>query len=90
MTLHHHSCYRNGFFFKEDEGAKLIAPSIWNAYIDEVSEPVGTAGSFTKATLKGYTGVLDLLDKKYIDGTPVRDAVTGAATTIGLSNTHIN
>ena len=44
------------FFFKEDEGAKLIAPSIWNAYIDEVSEPVGAAGSFTKATLKGYTG----------------------------------
>ncbi len=75
------------FFFKEDEGAKLIAPSIWNAYIDEVSEPVGTAGSFTKATLKGYTGTSGRTfgPRNIADGTLVRDAVTGAATTIGLS-----
>ena len=76
------------FFFKEDEGAKLIAPSIWNAYIDTVSESVGAAGSFTKATLKGYTGVggVTFGTRNIADGTLVRDAVTGAATTIGLSN----
>ncbi|BCU98215.1 MAG: hypothetical protein CM15mV20_3150 [uncultured marine virus] len=76
------------FFFKEDEGAKLIAPSIWNAYIDTVSEPVGSAGSFTKATLKGYTGTggLTFGTRNIADGTLVRDAVTGTATTIGLSN----
>ena len=76
------------FFFKEDEGAKLIAPSIWNAYIDTVSEPVGSAGSFTKATLKGYSGTSgDTLSPRNIaDGTLVLDAVTGTATTIGLSN----
>ena len=75
------------FFFKEDEGAKLIAPSIWNAYIDTVSEPVGAAGSFTKATLKGYTGRGGPFGPRNVaDGTIVRDAVTGAATTIGLSN----
>ena len=75
------------FFFKEDEGAKLIAPSIWNAYIDTVSESVGAAGSFTKATLKGYTGRGGPLGPRNVaDGTIVRDAVTGAATTIGLSN----
>ena len=76
------------FFFKEDEGAKLIAPSIWNAYIDTVSESVGAAGSFTKATLKGYTGTggVTFGPRNIADGTLVRDAVTGAATTIGLSN----
>ena len=76
------------FFFKEDEGAKLIAPSIWNAYIDTVSEPVGAAGSFTKATLKGYTGTSGITfgTRNVADGSLVRDAVTGAATTIGLSN----
>ena len=76
------------FFYKEDEGAKLIAPSIWNAYIDTVSESVGAAGSFTKATLKGYTGTggVTFGTRNVADGTLVRDAVTGAATTIGLSN----
>ena len=76
------------FFFKEDEGAKLIAPSIWNAYIDTVSEPVGSAGSFTKATLKGYNGTSgsSFGTRNVADGTLVRDAVTGAATTIGLTN----
>ncbi len=76
------------FFFKEDEGAKLIAPSIWNAYIDTVSEPVGSAGSFTKATLKGYTGTagVTLGVRNIADGTLVLDAVTGTATTIGLTN----
>ena len=76
------------FFFKEDEGAKLIAPSIWNAYIDQVSEPVGSAGSFTKATLKGYieTNGEVFGPRNIADGTLVRDGVTGAATTIGLNN----
>ena len=75
------------FLFKEDEGAKLIAPSIWNAYIDQVSDPVGAAGSFTRATLKGYTGLTGPLGVRNIaDGTLVLDRVTGTATTIGLSN----
>ena len=76
------------FFFKSDEGAKLIAPSIRNAYIDTVSEPVGTAGSFTKATLKGYIGVngITLGPRNIADGSEVFDSVIGSATTIGLSD----
>ena len=76
----------NTFFYKTDEGAKLIAPSIWNAYIDEVSDPVGTAGSYTKATLKGYLGNRgEVLGPRAIaDGTLYLDGVTGTATTIGL------
>ena len=76
------------FFFKSDEGAKLISPSIWNAYIDTVSEPVGSAGSFTKATLKGYlgTGGITFGPRNIADGSIVIDSVTGTATTIGLGN----
>ena len=76
------------FFFKSDEGAKLIAPSIRNAYIDTVSEPVGTAGSFTKATLKGYTGTggVTFGPRNIADGSEVFDSVIGSATTIGLSD----
>jgi len=76
------------FFFKSDEGAKLIAPSIRNAYIDKVSEPVGAAGSFTKATLKGYTGTSGITfgTRNVADGSIVIDSVTGTATTIGLGD----
>ena len=78
----------DSYFFKEDEGAKLIAPSIWNAYIDTVSEPVGSAGSFTKATLKGYTGTsgVTLGARNIADGTFVLDRVTGVTTTIAVSD----
>ena len=78
----------SSFFYKLDEGAKLIAPSIRNTYIDTVSEPVGTAGSYTKATLKGYTGTsgVNFGPRNIADGQLVFDSVTGAATTIGLTN----
>ena len=76
------------FFFKSDEGAKLISPSIRNAYIDTVSEPVGSAGSFTKATLKGYLGTQGVTfgTRNVADGSVVIDSTTGTATTIGLGN----
>ena len=77
------------FFFKSDEGAKLIAPTIWNAYIDEVSgeTPIGS-GNFTEATLKGYEGISGVTfgPRSIADGTLVLDSVIGAATTIGLSD----
>ena len=59
-----------------------------SAYIDEVSEPVGTAGSFTKATLKGYTGTagVTLGSRNIADGTFVLDRVTGVTTTIAVSD----
>ncbi len=77
----------DAFFFKSDEGAKLIAPTLWNAYIDEVSGDVGNGVSFTRATLKGYVGVegVTLGTRSIADGTLYNDTVTGTATTIGLN-----
>ena len=76
------------FFFKSDEGAKLIAPSIRNAYIDTVSGDVGNGVSFTRATLKGYTGTggVTFGPRNIADGSLVFDSVIGTATTIGLSD----
>ena len=44
----------DSYFYESDIGAKIIAPSIYNAYITDVSGPVGTAGSFGSANIKGY------------------------------------
>jgi len=76
------------FFFKTDEGAKLIAPSIRNAYIDKVSGDTGDGQTFTTATLKGYSGTSGstLATRNIADGTLVFDSVTGATTKIGLDN----
>ena len=77
------------FFFKTDEGAKLIAPSIRNAYIDQVSGETSTgSGNFTTATLKGYTGTagVTLATRNIADGSLVFDSATNSITTIAISD----
>ena len=76
----------DSYFYKTDEGAKIVGPSIYNAYIGQVSDPVGTAGSFTKATVIGYPGSGTGITKSSRDVTsgPVLDRVTNSTTTIGI------
>ena len=77
------------FFFKTDEGAKLIAPSIRNAYIDKVSgETSAGSGNFTTATLKGFTlpTGYTLATRNIADGSLVFDSATNSTTTIGLGD----
>ena len=77
------------FFFKTDEGAKLIAPSIRNAYIDKVSGETSVgSGNFTTATIKGYIGVSGVTfgARNIADGSLVFDSITNSETTIGLGD----
>ena len=78
----------DSFFKASDVGSKLIAPSIYNAYIVEVSDPVGTAGSFESATIQGYGPGYDAYPNFTAtrDFAPVEtlDRVTGITTTVGI------
>ena len=79
----------NAAFFTEDDiGAKIIAPSINNAYIKDVSGTSGTAGQYLNATLEGYTGVNGPLGPRNVAGTsvPTLDQVTGITTNIVISS----
>jgi len=84
----------NGTSFKQsDINSKIIAPSIWNAYITDLDDetPVGS-GNFETATIKGYPGgngypVLSL-NKKY--NVLVRDSITGIVTTLASGPTVPN
>ena len=49
-----------GYFLESDVGAKIIAPSINNAYIKSVSTPGATAGQFLSAVIEGFTGTINL------------------------------
>jgi len=43
------------YFRKQDIGAKIIAPSIYNCYIDDVHDVEGF-NQYTRATVKGFAG----------------------------------
>ena len=75
----------DGYFYKSDIGAKVVSPSIYNAYVTDVSDPVGTSGSYLSASIKGFGGYtsLTLVDRN-IGGSLVLDRVTGIATTVGF------
>jgi hypothetical protein len=75
----------DSYFSESDIGAKIIAPSIYNAYITEVSDPVGTAGSFESATVKGFGGTygFDLVSRN-IPESFVFDRVAGITTQIPI------
>jgi hypothetical protein len=79
------SAINSGYFYESDKGAKIIAPSIYNAYITDVSDPVGTAGSFGSATVKGFGGTygFDLVSRN-IPGSFVFDRVAGIVTSIPI------
>lgn len=76
----------NDTYFEEtDIGAKLIAPSIYNAYITNVSDPIGIGGSYGSATIKGFGGLSSFtLTNRNIPGALVYDRVTGTASTISI------
>jgi len=81
----------NSYFRKSDIGAKIIAPSIYNAYIYDVSDEVGVAGSYQNATIKGFGGAYGFqLVNRNIGGTIVYDRVVGIVTTIavGIGSTY--
>ena len=75
----------DSYFYESDIGAKVVSPSIYNAYVTGVSDPVGTSGSYLSASIKGFGGraTFNLVDRD-IGGSLVLDRVTGIATTIGF------
>ena len=80
----------NGTFFKQtDLNSKIIAPSIWNAYITDLDDetPIGS-GNFGTATIKGYSGLdgYPTLQTKRYDVLVV-DSVLGITTTLASGPT---
>lgn len=59
------------YFYESDKGTKLIGKTLWDVYIEELKQPVGTAGSFRSAKLSRPVG-----------GELVRDS--GITTSIGI------
>ena len=79
------------YFTKDDIGAKIIAPSIYNAYIYDVPESSRVTGTdnYTKAVIKRFAGTSGFsLETKPIAGESVLDRVLGITTTIGIGNTY--
>jgi len=84
------------YFLKSDEGAKLVAPSIYNAYIEKVegTETViaGAPNQFDSAVIKGFGPGLDgyptLDGTRSIGGSEVYDHVTDKNTIINAVGTY--
>lgn len=77
------SAIDSSYFYESDIGAKIIAPSIYNAYITDVSDPVGTAGSYLSADIKGI-GDID----RDIPTSSVFDRVAGITTQISTGEPY--
>ena len=83
------SAINDSYFYESDIGAKIIAPSIYNAYITNVSDPVGTAGSFESATVKGFGGTYGFnLISRDIPTSFVFDRVVGITTQISTGEPY--
>lgn len=79
----------NSYFSENDIGAKIIAPSIYNAYITDVTNPVDPAGSFENATIKGFGGTYGFtLVNRDIPTSFVFDQVAGIATQISITQPY--
>lgn len=79
----------DSYFYESDIGAKIIAPSIYNAYITDVSDPVGTAGSFGSAIIKGFGGTYGFnLVNRDIPEFLVYDRVAGITTQISTTEPY--
>lgn len=77
------------YFTEDDIGAKIIAPSIYNAYITNVTNPIGIGNSYEKAVIKRFAGTSGFsLETKPIAGELVLDRVLGITTTIGIGTTY--
>ena len=80
------SASSGSYFYQSDIGAKLIAPTIWNAHVASVSDPVGVAGSFLTATIKGY--IPSGYGNRDIGGTLVYDSILGITTTVPINSAY--
>jgi len=79
----------DSYFTENDIGAKIIAPSIYNAYITNVTNPIGIGNSYEKAVIKRFAGTSGFsLETKPIAGELVLDRVLGITTTIGIGTTY--
>jgi len=79
----------DSYFTEDDIGAKIIAPSIYNAYITNVTNPIGIGNSYEKAVIKRFGGLSGFsLETKPIAGELVLDRVLGITTTIGIGTTY--
>jgi hypothetical protein len=79
----------DSYFTKDDIGAKIIAPSIYNAYISGVTNQIGIGNSYEKAVIKRFGGTFGFgLETKPIAGELVLDRVLGITTTIGIGTTY--
>jgi hypothetical protein len=79
----------DSYFTEDDIGAKIIAPSIYNAYITNVTNPIGIGNSYEKAVIKRFAGTSGFsLETKPIAGELVLDRVLGITTTIGIGTTY--
>ena len=79
----------NSYFTESDVGAKLIAPSIYNAYISSVTDPVSGTNNYERAELKRFDGLASFkLVSNAIGGELVFDRVAGITTTIDVQNTN--
>ena len=75
------------YFTESDVGAKIIAPSIYNAYIVGLSGQVSGTDNYTKAELKRFGGTSGFqLETNPIGGELVFDRVLGITTTIDTAN----
>jgi hypothetical protein len=79
-----------------DVGAKVIAPTIYNAYITDIDETteIGSSGTFETATIQGYGPGLDgypnFTNARGLAGSDVTavHATTGITTTVGIGTTY--
>ena len=87
---------RNTTLFQEsDIGAKLIAPTLNNAYITAVTDPEiidGVTNGFLNATVKGYapSSYPNYDSSRLIAGIEVRNKVTGITTTVSDSEDYLD
>ena len=76
------------YFTKQDIGAKIIAPSIYNCYITDVSDNTIGFNSYTTATIKGFEGHEDFTigDTREFDGERAIDRSIDPPVVITLPN----
>ena len=74
----------DSYFDENDVGAKLIAPSIYNAYITSLKDPVGV-GSYGSAIIQGFSGTTGFsLASRNIPNNLVYDREDGITTSIPI------
>ena len=89
------SAINTSVFRLTDVGSKVIAPTIYNAYITDVDETteIGSTGTYQSATIKGFGPGLSAyltFGSRPLAGNDVTvvHATTGITTTVGIGTTY--